>query len=227
MWHRTCPVFPCSKFMNLQELKEWIKRRLTRKARQAERAFISEFTVKCTTNCLNHGIQLGDGVWHCKINAMGLHEQGASQCWNHKARVCPLFELSRDVETLKSDFRRIGPNELSIRWPSLGELIRFDHVLSLVEESKVETHVESSLHQSGNQLPSSGDEEGTGFDDGDVRGEHISGRGDSTPSNQTGINSGGESDSRSSISGASYSQGLPLAIMGGSRDRSGADREAV
>lgn len=213
--------------MNLQELKEWVKRRLTRKAKQAERAYVSEFTVKSTTNCLNHGIQLGEGTWHCKINAMGLHEQGASQCWHNKARVCPVFELLRDVERLRRDFREMSPNELSIRWPSLGELIRFDHVLSLVGEPQVDTHVESSLHQPGDQLPSSGDEEGIGFDDGDVRGEHIPGCGDSTSSDQTGIDEGGESNSRSSISGASHSPGLSMAVVPKSGDRSGADREAI
>jgi hypothetical protein len=213
--------------MNLQELREWVKRRLSRKARQAESAYVSEFTVKSTTNCLNHGIQLGDGIWHCKINAMGLHEQGASQCWNNKARVCPLFELLRDVETLRRDFRSMRPNELSIRWPSLGELIRFDHVLSLVEESKVETHVESPLYQSGNQLSSSGDETGIGFVDGDVRGEHGSGRGNSTPSNQTGIDASGESDQGSSEFGAGNPSGLSMAIMGRSRDGDNSNRETI
>jgi hypothetical protein len=220
---RLIPVFSYNKFMTLQELREWVQRRLSRKARQAERAYVAEFTVKSTTNCLNHGIQLGESIWHCKINAMGLHEQGASQCWNNKARVCPLFELLRDVETLKRDFRQIRPNELSIRWPSLGELIRFDHVLSLVEDSQVETHVESPLHQPENPLSSSRDEAGTGSGDGDVRGEQFSGCSDSSSSHPTGIDAGGESDPRSSISGASYPARLPLATLGRSGDRSGAD----
>ena len=213
--------------MNLQELKDWVKRRLTRKAKQAERAYVSEFTVKSTTNCLNHGIQLGDSVWHCKINAMGLHEQGASQCWNNKARVCPLFELLRDVDTLKRDFRRMSPNELSIRWPSLGELIRFDHVLSLVGETEVETHVESSMHQSGDELLSSGDETGIGSIDGDFQWESEPGRSDSTLPDQTGIDESGEPDSGSSISGASHSSGLSMAVVPRSGDRSSADREAI
>ena len=103
--------------MRLQELKVLIQNRLSRKARQAERAYVSEFTVKSTVNCSNHGIQLADGIWHCRINAMGLHEQGASQCWNNKARICPVFELLRDVDTLRRDFRKMSPNELAIRWP--------------------------------------------------------------------------------------------------------------
>jgi hypothetical protein len=203
--------------MNLQELKEWVKKRLSRKARQAERAYINEFTVKSTTNCLNHGIQLGDGIWHCKINAMGLHEQGASQCWNQKARLCPLFELLRDVEVLKRDFRNMGPNELAIRWPSLGELIRFDYMVSLVAESGVECHEEnarSEVHQSGDQLPSSGNAEGIGFDDEDVRGEFSHGHGNSTSEDSPGIHTGGKSDARSSEFGASNSTGLSMEFVG-------------
>jgi hypothetical protein len=213
--------------MNLQELRKWVKRRLSRKAKQAERAFISEFTVKSTTNCINQGIRLGDGIWHCKINAMGLHEQGASQCWNNKARVCPLFELLRDVETLRRDFRNMSPNELSIRWPSLGELIRFDHVLSLVEDPQVETYVEPPLHQSGNQLSSSDDASGIGSGDRDVRREYGPGCGGSTSANQAGIDAGRISNQGSSEFGASYSPGLSMAVIPRSGDRSGADREAI
>lgn len=209
--------------MNLQELREWVKRRLSRKAKQAESAFISEFTIKSTTNCSNHGIQLGNGTFHCKVNALGLHEHGASQCWNNKARICPLFELKRGVEELKRDFRKMSPNELSIRWPSIGELLRFDHVLSLVEESKVETNVESTLYQSGSQLSSSGDETGTDFANGDVRGEHRSGRSHSTLSNQAGIDESGKPNQRSSESCAGNPSGLSLATLGRSGDGSGAD----
>jgi hypothetical protein len=226
---RTHPGF-YNKFMNLHELREWVKRRLSRKARQAEGAYVSEFTIKSTTNCLNHGIQLSENIWHCKINALGLHEQGASQCWNNKARVCPLFELSRDVETLKRDFRKIRPNELAIRWPSLGELIRFDHMLSLVDEpedSNYEETTQSAMHSSGNDQLSSGETEGVGPTDEDVRGEYGSRCSDLPPTNQEGIDPSGQSDSGSSKFDSGNSERLSLAALGGPGDRSGADRAAV
>jgi hypothetical protein len=216
--------------MNIQELREWVKRRLTRKAKQAERAFISEFTVKSTTNCLNHGIQLGENIWNCKIGAMGLHENGASQCWNNKARVCPLFELKRDVEKLKSDFRKMNPNELAIRWPSIGELIRFDCMLSMVDEFGDENHEEnarSEVHQSGDQLLSSEDETGIGSDDEDVRRERGPGHSDSTSSNQAGIDTNWVPDPRGSIFGSSDSTGLSMAALAESRDRRSSDRETL
>jgi hypothetical protein len=212
--------------MNILELREWVKRRLSRKARQAEKAYVSEFTIKRTTNCLNHGIQLGESTFHCKINALGLHEQGASQCWNNKAQVCPVFELLRDVETLKRDFRKMQPNELAIRWPSLGELIRFDHMLSLVE-AEDHGNVEPPVYQSGNQLPLSGDETGIGPADGDVRREHRPGCSHSTLSNQAGIDASGTSDARSSEFGAGDPSSMSMATLHESRDRSGANREAV
>jgi hypothetical protein len=213
--------------MTLQGLKEWVKRRLSRKAKQAERSYISEFTVKCTTNCLNHGIQLSEGIWHCRINAMGLHEKGASQCWNNKASVCPLFELKRDVEVLKSDFRKMRPNELAIRWPSLGELIRFDYMLSLVEEPEVETHVESQLHQSGNQLSPSEDAPRASSFDGNVYREYGSGHGNETSENSSSVYKGGKSDERGSESNPGNPARLPLAALEGSRDGKGADRTKV
>jgi len=213
--------------MNLQELREWVKRRLARKARQAEQAYISEFTVKSTQNCLNHGTQLGESTWHCKINAMGLHEQGASQCWNQKARVCPLFELARDKETLRRDFRKMSPNQLAIRWPSLGELIRFDHVLSLVEIPEAEGHAEaaeSRVRLRGDvQLPPQEDETGAGPSNGDVRGEHCPGRSDSSSSDSSSVDTSGESDSGSSEHGAGHPPGLSLATFSGPRDRSGSN----
>lgn len=212
--------------MKISELREWVARRLSRKARQAEKAYVSEFTVKSTTNCLNHGIQLSEGTFHCKINAMGLHEQGASQCWNEKARVCPVFELLRDVETLKRDFRRMRPNELAIRWPSLGELIRFEHMLSLVEVEGHET-LESSVHQPGTELPSSGDEEGVGSLDGDVRGEHGSGCSHPTSEDPAGIDEGGESDQGSSEFGAGDPPALSMATFSGPRNGTGSDRAEV
>jgi hypothetical protein len=188
--------------MNVHELKEWVSRRLSRKARQAEKAYIAEFTVKSTVNCLNHGIQLGENTWHCKINALGLHEQGASQCWNGKARVCPVFELIRDVEILKRDFRKMRPNELAIRWPSLGELIRFEHMLSLVEVESHEKTTQSPMHPGGNdQLPASEDEEGTGPINGDVRGEFSHGCGDFPETYAAGVDASGKSDTRSTESG--------------------------
>jgi hypothetical protein len=214
--------------MNLQALKEWVKRRLNRKARQAERAYVSEFTVKCTTNCLNHGIQLGENIWHCRINALGLHEKGASQCWNQKARICPLFELLRDVETLRSDFRKMQPNELAIRWPSLGELLRFDYMLSLIDgPEKYEETLESSVYKSGDELQSSEDEERVGPSGRDVQLQYVPGHSHSTSAKQASIDASRESDSGGSELGTGHEERLSLAPVDRSGDGDHSDREKV
>jgi hypothetical protein len=120
--------------MTPAELLSKVRIRLARKVRQAQQAFINEFVSKKTANCTHKGRQLSDRNYHCKINAMGAHELGASQCWDEKAALCPLFELKRSSEQITRDFRNMSPRELAIRWPAIGELMRMEAWLNQIQE---------------------------------------------------------------------------------------------
>jgi hypothetical protein len=211
--------------VNVRELLVMTRRRLFRKAKQAEQAYINEYSVKVTLNCVNHGRKLSDGCFHCKINAMGLYEERASQCWNQKASICPVFERKRDIEELRRDFRKISPNELAIRWPSLGELIRFEALLSQLDELRVDANEEET--QSGVRLlgdvrlqPAS--TEGVSPDSGHVRRDiQPYGSGDVPSSTEDRLDTGGKPDSGSPKPGPDYPSSVSVAAVSepGNRER--------
>src|SRR4051812_47612320 len=108
--------------MKILDVFEILQKRLTKKLARAFQAFVKENTSKKTLNCVNKGRNLAGSLYHCKINAMGSHEHGASQCWDEKASLCPYFELKNSVEKLEHQFQNMSVEELGIRWPSIGEL---------------------------------------------------------------------------------------------------------
>lgn len=119
--------------MKMQEVLRLVQDRLNRKLARARQAYLRENFLKITTNCLNRGRQLSGESYHCKINAMGTHELGASQCWNEKASICPCFELKKSPEELERQFENMSVEELKLRWPSIGELIRIRDWLNQVD----------------------------------------------------------------------------------------------
>ena len=90
---------------------------------KAEQAYVRQKTVKCTVNCIFSGRGLAEKIHICKINAQGNDEITASQCWDEKARTCTLFELVKQPENLKKEFRSLSLQDISLRWPSIGELL--------------------------------------------------------------------------------------------------------
>lgn len=157
--------------MTPADLLTWVRRRLVKKFRQAESAYIHQFLLKQTHNCKHSGRKLSDKNYHCKINALGTDEVGATQCWDEKAGLCPLFVLKRSPDELRAVFRRMDTEELSLRWPALGELIRVEALVrqldglntreedSEISESPVQ-HSQSGL----SSTPSTGvDSGGAGF----------------------------------------------------------------
>lgn len=119
--------------MNSLELVQAVRRRLLKKFQAAERAYVNQFIAKATLNCKHHGRKLAEKIHHCKINAMGDYQgdgqRGASCCWDEKAALCPLFELKRTLSQLKVEFKDMFPEERSLRWPALGELIWVEFLL--------------------------------------------------------------------------------------------------
>jgi hypothetical protein len=216
--------------VNIHEFLGVVRSRLDRKFRKAEQAFIAERTLKKTDNCHNRGRHLDSHISHCKINAMGGHESGASQCWDEKARLCPYFELRQSVSKTKDDFRSMEITELSIRWPSLGELIRIEHLILQLDEIKGNSGETSS------ESPVSSERR-------DFLSDSVPARSDSSSGSLFGVielpgsghapasGGGSEEDRRSDAgrpgSGPEDDQGMSLANLRRSRDRSDADRAAI
>lgn len=216
--------------MNIQELLILIRKRLKRKLRKAEESFINENSIKKSSNCVNRGRSLGDHLSHCKINALGSHESGASQCWNEKASICPYFERKKDDSQLRSTFRKMDLRELEIRWPSIGELLLMESLLSrtdeysaYLKENSLESNQETKPSDSSGRLDSlqTPEESGAGsfqasvlpsqFLDGSIHGQ------EETSYVESEIR---ESDSRGPEDDRAISPGLPLAPLGKSGDRS-------
>lgn len=120
--------------MTAFELLALVRARISKKLKQAERGYINQNTTKETLNCRHHGRRLSEKTRHCKIGAMGDHEMGASQCWEEKARLCPLFELKASPESLSRIFRSMDQEEISIRYPAIGELFRVESWISSLDD---------------------------------------------------------------------------------------------
>jgi hypothetical protein len=214
--------------MKIYDVFEIIQKRLTKKLARAHQAFLKENTIKKTQNCTNKGRNLAGALYHCKINAMGEHEHGASQCWEEKACLCPLFELKYSLEQLDRQFQKMSLEELSIRWPSIGELIRIQGLLKQVDEIK--DHGEDptrSLHsEKPDHLPAPSPEEvgesGPGVSTNDQHGP-----GDQ-PSSQSSVTKSSRWDDpgRASLD-EGVRERMPLADMAGPGDRTDSNRKAV
>lgn len=130
--------------MKPDELLAEIQSRLQKKFRQAEEGYLNQHQIKVTLNCLHHGRSLNDKLSVCKIQAMGDYEgderAGAHCCWNEKAAICPLFKLKFEADKLRQDFRRMSLEERSVRWPSLGELLRVERLVKQLDGLEDDHH---------------------------------------------------------------------------------------
>jgi len=104
-------------------LIEQVKLRLEKKRKNAEEAYVRMNTVKATLNCVHHGRALAEKTHVCKLGCMGETETLAGQCWDEKARQCPLMQLRKDESALRAEFRSMSWEEIRLRWPSIGELL--------------------------------------------------------------------------------------------------------
>lgn len=118
----------------LQKALELIRKRLRDKRLRAEDAYVNSKKQKITENCKNCGPQLGDQLWGCKILAMGKNGLEASMCHNNKAAFCPLFETPKTQIQFREEFQLMPPDQLAIRWPAVGELIRVEQLLSSITQ---------------------------------------------------------------------------------------------
>lgn len=108
--------------MGLLEVSQKIKDRFLKKYRKAQNAYVNQYLTKSPLNCFHLGRELGGKLYNCKIGACGNTQEKAAQCWDEKARVCPLFKYKKDLEQLEDEFVALPREVLFLRWPSLGEL---------------------------------------------------------------------------------------------------------
>jgi hypothetical protein len=214
--------------MKIYDVFEIIQKRLTKKLARARQAFLKENTLKKTQNCVNKGRNLSGAIHHCKINAMGNDELGASQCWDEKACLCPLFEYKYTPEQLDRQFQGMNLNELKLRWPSIGELIRVQDLLKQADEIKSHgqdpsrsVHTEKSDHLPASTTKEAG-EPGSG-----VSGIDQPGPGDSPTTPDSIQDFGGRDDQSGASVGQAVRSFLPVADVAGPRDRRDSDRKAV
>lgn len=213
--------------MKIYDIFEIIQKRLTKKLARARQAFLKENTIKKTQNCVNKGRNLAGVLYHCKINAMGEHEHGASQCWDEKACLCPLFELKYGLEQLDHQFQNMGLEELSIRWPSIGELIRIQDLLSQADEIKHGQDTPRPLHsEKSGHLPASTSEE-AGEPGSGVPSIDQHGPGDQSPPSGGVSESGGRDNSGSAELDETSRKRLPLVSLPGPGNRTDSDREKI
>lgn len=123
----------------LQQALELVRKRLRDKRSRAEDAYVNSKRTKTTKNCTHCGPNLGDQYWGCKLMAIGENSIEAARCYDQKASYCPLFALPKPLQEFRQDFQNLAEEELRIRWPAIGELVRVEQLLhSLVEEEKNE-----------------------------------------------------------------------------------------
>jgi hypothetical protein len=106
----------------LKEIKKQVEQRLERKLKKAESAFVREKTSTKAENCFYGGRLLTGNIRNCKLKCQGASEFCALQCWDEKARDCNSFRLKIPAEKIREQFRSFLKEEVSIRWPSIGEL---------------------------------------------------------------------------------------------------------
>lgn len=104
----------------MKEFLEVVKRRLERKLKRAEDAFVNRHFIKEPENCLNAGRVLTETTCVCKIHAWGNNELEAHQCWREKAALCPKFEPRHTEAKLRAKFRSL--RDIDLRNPSINEL---------------------------------------------------------------------------------------------------------
>jgi hypothetical protein len=130
--------------MTTQDALLAVIKRKQNKLRDAENAYVKSFLVKTTTNCIHHGRPLADKgpqpylTTHvCKLKCMGTDERSATQCWPEKAQQCDLFTIAQSEDKIREEFRKIPEQEIILRWPTIGELIWLEKLLSQNTESLV------------------------------------------------------------------------------------------
>jgi hypothetical protein len=130
--------------MNHKDALLAVIQRKQNKLRAAEEAYVKSFRTKTTTNCEHHGRPLADKgpqpylTTHvCKLKCIGADERSATQCWPEKAQQCDLFSLIKTEDQLRAEFRSIPEGEIILRWPTIGELIWLEKLLSQNTESLV------------------------------------------------------------------------------------------
>ncbi len=107
---------------NLDHLIQLTTERLAKKTRRAEEAYVRQYTVPLTGNCRHHGPALGDRIHACKLQCQGANEHEAGTCPDRKAATCAEFTPRLGPQQLRDQFRDIPPEELSLRWPAVGEI---------------------------------------------------------------------------------------------------------
>lgn len=106
----------------LEHLIQLTTERLVKKTRRAEDAYVRQHTAPLTLNCRHRGPALGDRIHACKLQCQGANEQEAATCHDRKAATCAEFTPRLSSQQLRDEFRNIPPEELSLRWPAIGEL---------------------------------------------------------------------------------------------------------
>jgi hypothetical protein len=106
----------------LEHLIQLTTERLAKKTRRAEDAYVRQHTAPFTLNCRHRGPALGDRIHACKLQCQGANEQEAGTCHDRKAAACAEFTPRLSSQQLHDEFRHIPPEELSLRWPAIGEL---------------------------------------------------------------------------------------------------------
>jgi hypothetical protein len=205
--------------MKIQEVFETLQKRLTKKLARARLAFLKENTIKKTHNCVNKGRNLAGEIYHCKINALGSHELGASQCWDEKACLCPYFELKYSLEQLDRQFQKMDLEELGVRWPSIGELIRVQDLLKQVDEIKNHGQdIQRSLHSEKPDHLQAPSTEKTGGSESGVSGIDQHGLSGISTSENSIPESSGRDDQGCSDLDETVRERMPLAVTPGLRD---------
>lgn len=122
----------------LNQIFEIVESRLQRKLRKAESAFVREKTSQKTENCGNAGRLLTGQLRACRLKCQGTNEFTAIQCWNEKALGCKLFKLANSSEVLREKFKSFSREEISIRWPSVGELMFVVDQIKMIQQKNEE-----------------------------------------------------------------------------------------
>jgi len=107
----------------LEKLQQDVEQRLENKLWRAEGAYIKALSAKSPKNCKNCKVRLSDREFSCLIACQGVDAQSAGICFEEKARGCEDFQLRKSIEVLRKQFRSFSMEEISLRWPQIGELL--------------------------------------------------------------------------------------------------------
>lgn len=121
----------------LEKIKSIVEKKVSRKLRIFEDSYVKEHTAKKTQNCLHHGRCLSKGLHVCKILSQGANESESLLCHDEKASRCEDFQLKIPVEKLRDQYLRIVKSEeISVRYPSVGELLWVLKKIQEIEEEQ-------------------------------------------------------------------------------------------